>query len=43
MVDNGNKEEDDELKILDRERMARAVEITTRIGASRWQLDFIMV
>jgi hypothetical protein len=41
MVDNGNKEEDDEVKILDRERMARAVEITTRIGASRWQLDFI--
>jgi hypothetical protein len=40
-VDNGNKEEDDEVKILDRERMARAVEITVTTGASRRQLDFI--
>jgi hypothetical protein len=33
---NGNKEEDDAAKILDQERMARAVEIIATIGASQW-------
>jgi hypothetical protein len=40
-VDNGNKEEDDEVKILDREPMARAVEITVTIGTLRQQLHLI--
>jgi hypothetical protein len=40
-IGNGSLEEDEAVKILDRERMARAVEITVTTGASRQRQDSI--